>query len=128
MHTKFTLFLVGFVFNLVLAQNDWENPSGVSLNTTPPHVFFIPNASEQEALENKASSFIYSLDGLWKFNLVNSVDKRPLHFQDDSANLLLWKEIKVPSNWQVEGYDKFILINALLSFRKNGNLKMCSFI
>ena len=108
MHTKFTLFLVGFVFNLVLAQNDWENPSGVSLNTTPPHVFFIPNASEQEALENKASSFIYSLDGLWKFNLVNSVDKRPLHFQDDSANLLLWKEIKVPSNWQVEGYDKFI--------------------
>ena len=94
--------------NKIRAQNDWENPQLVSRNAIAPHAYFIPYCSEKEAIQKTTSPFIQSLDGIWKFNLVNSPQERPLTFQDDKTNISLWKNIKVPANWQVEGFDKFI--------------------
>ncbi len=88
--------------------NDWENPALVSQNVMDPHAYFIPGASEKEALIKSTSSLIKSLDGFWKFKLVNSPSERPENFFTEPFDISKWDTIKVPANWQTEGYDKFI--------------------
>lgn len=89
--------------------NDWENPALVSQNTVPPHAWFIPYSTKQAAInKNSPSPFTQSLDGAWKFNLANNPSKRPLDFYRDDYDVSAWKNIKVPANWQTEGFDKFI--------------------
>lgn len=90
------------------AANDWENPALPSQNTIKPHAYFVPYASEQAARAQKASPFVQSLDGTWKFKLVNTVAARPLDFFKTPYDVSAWQNIKVPANWQVEGFDKFI--------------------
>lgn len=92
-----------------LAQvNDWESPGLVSQGALKPHAFFIPYASEADAMTKSASSFIQSLDGSWKFNLANTPATAPADFFKDEYDVSKWHNIKVPANWQTEGFDKFI--------------------
>lgn len=89
--------------------NDWENPELVSLNSEPAHAWFIPYPNSPTALQKKTfSPFTRSLDGEWKFNLAENPSKRPKDFFKDDFDISTWKNIKVPANWQVEGFDRFI--------------------
>ncbi len=88
--------------------NDWENPQLVSRNAIQPHAHFIPYGTEKGALQENTSPFILSLDGLWKFQLANNPSERPEDFYKNNFDVSKWNNIKVPANWQVEGYDKFI--------------------
>ncbi len=97
--------------NRSLAQpkvNDWENPSITSRNTVVPHAWFLPYASEEDAMYEKQSPFIKSLDGEWKFNWVKNPVQRPLAFFKDNFDLSQWNNIQVPADWQTMGFDKFI--------------------
>ncbi|MEO6639350.1 MAG: hypothetical protein ABIN25_13815, partial [Ginsengibacter sp.] len=67
-------------FCTVAQVNDWEHPEKVSLNTQPPHAYYIPYPEEAQAIKKGSSSFEQSLDGTWKFKLVNTVAERPLDF------------------------------------------------
>lgn len=78
-------------------QNDWENPQKPSFNAAPAHAYFIPE---------KASRIF--LDGTWRFKLVQNPSLRPLDFFKGSEKTKDWGQIKVPANWQTEGYDKYI--------------------
>ena len=89
-------------------HTDWENPALVSRNTMEPHAHFIPFRSEKEALEGRTSPFVESLDGRWKFRLVNNPSQRPVNFFKKTYDVSKWNSIKVPANWQTEGFDKFI--------------------
>ena len=91
-----------------IAQNDWENPQLVSQNAMPPHAYFTPYPNEQAALHKDSSVFIKSLDGTWKFSLANNPSERPVDFFKDGFDVHNWNNIKVPANWQTEGFDKFI--------------------
>ena len=101
------LLLIG---HCAVAQvaNDWENPELVSQYAMQPHAYFIPQPKEAGALQGGSSSFIQSLDGLWKFHFADNPSQRPKDFFKDAFDVSKWSDIKVPSNWQVEGYDKFI--------------------
>ncbi|MHA4807523.1 glycoside hydrolase family 2 TIM barrel-domain containing protein [Flavitalea flava] len=90
------------------SPNDWENPRLVSQNTLPPHAHFVAFPNEQDALLEKPSPNRQILDGEWKFNLAANPSLRPLEFYKDDYITSTWKNIKVPANWQVEGWDKFI--------------------
>lgn len=106
-----TVFVFFLSFQLTLnAQtvNDWENPQLVSQNAKLPHAHFISHPTEQSALSKNNSTFIQSLDGVWKFNLVNTVAERPLDFYKKNFDVSKWNDIKVPANWQTEGFDRFI--------------------
>jgi beta-galactosidase len=100
-------------------KNDWENPGLVAENTIEPHAWFIPYPNKVEALQKTASPFIKSLDGLWKFKLVDNPSQRPMDFQHNNYNVSNWKEIKVPANWQTEGYDKFIFTDVEYPIKPN---------
>lgn len=89
-------------------KNDWENPELPSLNTVAPHAYFIPNSSEAAAIQNQPSPFVMSLDGTWKFKIVKNPEERPKDFFKAGYHVSSWKDIRVPANWQTEGFDSYI--------------------
>ena len=83
-----------------------ENPELLGINKEAAHATLMVYASQAEALKanRHASSFCVSLNGAWKFNYVNRPEFRPVDFYKPSFDVSSWKEIQVPSNWQVLGY------------------------
>ncbi len=91
----------------------WENPQVSEINREAPRAYFIPFASaEQARTEDKwTSPMVKSLNGMWKFNLVEKPSERPYWFFKEDFDIRGWDEIKVPSNWELEGYDYPIYTN-----------------
>lgn len=83
-----------------------ENPELLGINKEPYHATLMPYANLQEALVAKrhASSLCRSLNGQWKFNWVPTPDQRPVDFYKPDFDVSDWKELPVPSNWEVHGY------------------------
>jgi beta-galactosidase len=71
------------------------------------HAALLPYDTVEEALQGVRSSSRYfqSLNGMWKFSFVENPDNRITNFYDTKYDCSSWNEIKVPSNWQLEGYD-----------------------
>jgi beta-galactosidase len=100
---------------------DWENPEVFNINREYPHASLISFNDEKSAMEAiKANSPNYiSLDGMWKFNWVKSPDQRPFWFFKDDYDTRDWKDIEVPSNWQMKGYDVPIYVNINYPYKKD---------
>jgi beta-galactosidase len=83
-----------------------ENPEILGINKEPAHATLMPYANLNEALVAKrhASTFCTSLNGMWKFNWVAWPQMRQVDFYKPTFDVTSWKEIPVPSNWQVLGY------------------------
>ena len=83
-----------------------ENPELLGINKEAAHATLMDYANQAEALKanRHASSFCRSLNGMWKFNWVAWPQQRPVDFYKPSYDVSAWKEIQVPSNWQVLGY------------------------
>ena len=66
----------------------------------------------EEALKNpnysdyKNSKNFLSLNGEWKFKLVDHPDKDIKDFYKEDFDDSKWKKIPVPSSWQLHGYDQ----------------------
>ncbi|SHF80086.1 glycoside hydrolase family 2 TIM barrel-domain containing protein [Pedobacter caeni] len=86
---------------------DWENPLIPSQNAVKPHAWFIPYPGKQ-AMSQQSSPYLKSLDGLWKFKLVNNPSERSDSFYKNTEETSDWSAIKVPGHWQTQGYAKFI--------------------
>lgn len=97
----------------VPAGNEWNDPQNLSLRKEKPRATFYPFRGEGSALEvlPDNSRYVLSLDGKWKFNHVNTPDKRPVDFFKPDFDVSSWDSITVPSNWNVAG------------IRKDGTLK-----
>ena len=59
------------------------------------------------------------LNGNWKFNWVPKPDDRPVDFYKTDYDVSIWKEIQVPSNWQLHGYGIPIYTNIVYPFKVN---------
>jgi len=70
------------------AGNDWENQFITRINKEKPHAFFIPYDDIEKAKSDDPGQSVYykSLNGRWKFKLVNIPERAPGKF---SGNLLL---------------------------------------
>ncbi|WP_068087668.1 glycoside hydrolase family 2 TIM barrel-domain containing protein [Novosphingobium rosa] len=90
------------------ARPDWENPAVFAIGKLPARATAFPYGSAQQALDGKmaASARYRSLDGLWKFAFSPSADATPQGFFKSDFDVSGWKEIKVPADWQAEGYDQ----------------------
>ena len=84
-----------------------ENPELLGINKEPWHATLMVYGNQTEALKaiRHASSYCKSLNGPWKFNWVAWPQERPVDFYKPSFDVSGWKEISVPSNWQVLGYE-----------------------
>jgi beta-galactosidase len=99
---------------------DWENQSVYAINREEARASFIPYLSKGKALNDEpwSSELIQSLNGLWKFNLAHKPADRPYYFFKEDYDISDWDEIKVPANWELEGYDVPIYTNAKYPHKK----------
>lgn len=80
-----------------------ENPQELHINTLPNHCYFIPFSEEQNPFEGRENSdFFELLNGDWDFRYYDSI----IDLEDDFTDLPFERKIPVPSNWQLQGYDK----------------------
>jgi beta-galactosidase len=101
--------------------NDWENPAVFQINREPARATFLPFADKYSAISDiyENSPWFYSLNGNWKFQWSPTPDQRPKDFYKTDFNVVNWKEIQVPSNWELKGYGIPIYTNITYPFPKN---------
>jgi beta-galactosidase len=130
------VFITGYEISTVVAQQPYnglsttdgasgpkeiEDPQNIGINKEASHATLMPNGSMKEALaaNRHTSSFSKSLNGMWKFNWVDWPQKRPVDFYKPGYDVSGWKEIKVPSNFQVQGYGTPNYSNFTLIFQSD---------
>lgn len=114
--------LVTLLFVTTNAQvNDWENPAVFQINREPTRATFLPYADAGSVITDRytSSPWYMSLNGSWKFQWSPTPDQRPKDFYKTDFNVENWKEIKVPSNWELQGYGIPIYTNITYPFPKN---------
>ncbi|HEX7583425.1 MAG TPA: glycoside hydrolase family 2 TIM barrel-domain containing protein, partial [Prolixibacteraceae bacterium] len=101
--------------------HDWENPGVSEINREAPRAYFIPFATAEQAIQNDIwkSPFIQSLNGTWQFHLSHTPSMRPFYFFKDDYDTDDWTTIKVPGNWELQGFDVPIYTNIRYPFEKN---------
>jgi len=109
------------VVNGAFIPKEIEDPECLGIGKEPYHASLMPYANIGEALKanRHASSLCMSLNGPWKFNWVPWPQQRPVDFYKPSYDVSSWKDIQVPSNWQVEGYGTPYYSNYNYIFQKD---------
>ena len=102
-------------------QPDWENPRLFGINKEPARATYTPFPDEGAARKHREqpSPLTKSLNGMWKFHWVKSPELRPQNFYEPGYDVSTWKEIRVPSNWEMEGYGAPIYTNITYPFQRN---------
>ncbi len=116
------LLIPSLLFCMAQAQTpDWENPQVIAKNKLAPHAFFVPFESLEKALrlDHENSKYYQSLNGKWKFKWSKNPAERPTDFYNPTFDVSTWDNIKVPSNWEVEGYGIPIYVNSDYEFSAN---------
>ena len=92
-----------------------ENEQVISEHKMPAHASFTSYSTlEERALDQP--KFHQSLNGTWKFNWVRDPQDRPTTFMNTNYDYSNWDDIKVPSNWEVEGFGVPIYVNHQYEF------------
>ncbi len=103
-------------FEQIINAREWENQHVTHHNVVAAHAPLKAYTSKQAARENLLSDSQLSLNGDWKFKLFerpeNVLSMAVEADFDDSG----WDNITVPSNWQLQGYDKPIYTNVKYPF------------
>lgn len=107
--------------NAQSVNNDWENQSLFEVNKEAPHASFMLYTEKSAVVKDDftRSPFYQSLNGNWKFNYTAKVADRIKDFYKPELNTSQWKEIPVPSNWELQGYGVPIYTNITYPFPKN---------
>lgn len=87
---------------------EWNNnPEITHLNRMDAHAVLMPFDTLHEALnaDRSASRYYKTLNGMWKFQFSKNPESRCENFYEKDFDCSAWDEIKVPSNWQLQGYD-----------------------
>lgn len=100
---------------------EYENPAVTGINREPPRAAFLPCPDRESALrcDFLESPWKISLNGKWKFKLVENPSLVPPNFHEPGFDESGWDEIEVPSCWQLLGYDKPIYLNVRYPFPPN---------
>ncbi len=100
------------------SREEWDDPAVLHLNTEPPHATMMVYPTPELARKGARieSPWFRSLNGVWKFNYAASPAARPAGFEqpwfDDGA----WPGIKVPGNWEMQGFGIPIYSNSRYPF------------
>lgn len=110
------------------SKNEWENETIFAVNKEPGHATYVPYPSIESLKTDKnydkpwldnSSSLYQTLNGKWKFNWVKQVSERPEKFYKSNFDDSNWKEITVPSCWEMQGYGTPIYTNFTYPFKNN---------
>lgn len=108
-------------YTLHAQQNEWENPTVYEWNKEKPHVDLKLYTTTEDAIKDIAtdSPWYKSLNGTWKFTYAPTIADSNKEFYKTSFNDSKWDDIKVPSNWELEGFGEPIIRNIQYVFSPN---------
>lgn len=99
----------------------WEDETMFAENKELGCATYIPYITEKEMLADKdfyRTPWLYSqsssfklLNGNWCFHFVSEPSQRPESFYKEDYDVSSWETIPVPSNWEMQGYDRPIYAN-----------------
>ena len=114
MMKRILILLISLLAITAQAQTrDWENPAVLGINKLPYH------ATLQLPSKWKACKEIVSLDGEWLFRWSRNPEERAVDFYREDYDVSSWGKIKVPGNWQTQGYGTPIYTNIEYPFQRN---------
>ena len=108
--------LLSSFFSFSYAQETlpyWKDPNIVKVNKEYPRTEFMTYDTKNEALNTKFenSKYYKTLNGTWKFYFVDAYKQLPENVVDSATATTAWKDIKVPGNWEVQGFGTPIYVN-----------------
>lgn len=98
------------------AARTWVHPETVSLGRLPARATFTPYGDADSARARGPSPFERSLNGDWKFKLVDRPEATPDDFARPDFDDADWASLPVPSNWTMHGHDRPHYTNVQMPF------------
>ena len=91
----------------------WQDVNVVKVNKEYPRTQFMTYTDKTDALNSRfeESKYYMSLNGTWKFYFVDGYKQLPENITDSTVSLTDWKDIKVPGNWEIQGFGTPIYVN-----------------
>lgn len=95
-------------------KNDWENPDVTSINREQSHAPWgaYENAVQAGTCDRTVSRWVETLDGTWEFKYF-SKPAAVEPFWGSGHSRSGWGGIKVPGNWEVQGFGEPIYTNSV---------------
>ncbi len=103
------------------ARPEWEDPQVNEVSRLPMRATFFAyeNADLAARGDRAASARFLSLNGDWSFAWAKTPDERPAGFEAPAFDVSGWSKIKVPGNWELQGFDIPHYINIEYIFPAN---------
>ncbi|MDD3308480.1 MAG: glycoside hydrolase family 2 TIM barrel-domain containing protein [Dysgonamonadaceae bacterium] len=101
------------------------NPKLIDINKEAARASFYTFSNVDDAVNassgSKGSEFLL-LNGIWKFNYSENFNDRPQNgFYEENFNASSWSDIKVPGNWEIQGFGTPIYVNTTYEFTSPGH-------
>jgi beta-galactosidase len=95
----------------------WQNASvdGINRDEARATAYSFSSVNDALSLDREKSGRVMSLNGMWDFSFAFKPADAPKDFY--KSRVSGWKKIIVPSNWEMQGYDKPIYKSAVYPFR-----------
>ena len=90
-------------------QNAWNDVNVYEINRLYPRTNVVPIGEQWSEC----------LNGDWKFKWVETPSKAPTDFYKADFDVSSWKTIKVPANWELNGYGVPVYLNTNNEFKPN---------
>lgn len=97
---------------------DWENHHVTQINRRLSHSPWGAYESAEQALacNRELSANVLLLDGRWKFHMASCPEAVPQGFWEVGFDTSAWHEIRVPGNWETQGYGHPVYTNYIYPF------------
>ncbi len=97
----------------------WQDESVVAVNKVYPRTAFMSYGDLASAKLGRFENSVYYqlLNGTWKFYYVEGYKQLPSNITDASVDVTSWHDIKVPGNWEVQGFGTPIYVNHGYEFK-----------
>lgn len=119
-----------FIFSMLLltgiavcrGQGDkpyWQDVKTVAVNKEYPRSAFMtyPDKTSAQSMKYEKSPYYLLLNGVWKFYFADSYRQLPENITDPSVSTEQWHDIKVPGNWELQGFGTAIYTNHGYEFK-----------
>lgn len=97
----------------------WRNLNVTHVNVQKPRSTFMSYDNRTDAVASlyENSKHYMLLNGVWKFFYVDAFKDLPDNVTSTDIDLSQWKDIKVPGNWEVQGFGTAIYTNHGYEFK-----------
>lgn len=94
----------------------WQEPGVTAIGREPMHATFVPYPDRDAALAGADSPLRLSLDGTWRFALVDAPGEAPAEWSARDFDDADWNALEVPTSWTLQGFGTPAYTNVRMPF------------